>query len=249
MDQIRPNRAEGDVDLHVKRRFFAGQSQGTVVEVGAAHPDFLSVSASFREAGWSVVAIEPNPEFCRLQRERGHEVLQYACGDHDEDDVEFCVVNSHGTPYKDGQVSFESFSSLAIKEEYASLKSGLDITRIRVRLRRLDTILREHAPSLERIDVLSIDVEGWELEVLSGLDFERHRPRAMVIENLFNDPGYRRYMRGRGYGLWKFLPPNDVYAPLDEMGTLERVASSVRETLLGWRNALDRLLRPAQRKA
>ncbi|MBK8064779.1 MAG: FkbM family methyltransferase [Betaproteobacteria bacterium] len=232
MSTQRVNRAEGDVDLLVRKRFFADVTQGTAVDVGAAQPDFLSISASFREAGWKVIAIEPNPEFCRLHRERGHEVLQYACGDHDEDDVEFCLVDSHGTAYEQGKVSFESFSSLAIKDEYAKLKDNLDITRIRVRLRRLDTILREDAPDLTRIDLLSIDVEGWELEVLQGLDFARYRPRAMVIENLFNSPGYRSYMRHKGYGLWKYLPPNDVYVPLEDLRPGERVLAALRAMFL-----------------
>jgi FkbM family methyltransferase len=42
------------------------------------------------------------------------------------------------------------------------------VRKIRVNVHRLDTILAEHAPEPEHIDVVSIDVEGWELEVLRG---------------------------------------------------------------------------------
>ena len=82
-------RAEGDVDKLVRETFYPGdEAKGVFVDVGAARPDYLSVSASFRAAGWRVIAVEPNPEFCALYTERGIDVLQYACGDHDEDDVE-----------------------------------------------------------------------------------------------------------------------------------------------------------------
>src|ERR1700730_17474061 len=99
--------AEGNVDEAVRTRFFPGQRSGVLVEVGAAHPAYLSLSALYRDLGWRVVAVEPNPEFCELHRTRGHEILQFACGDHDEDDVEFSVVDSHGTEYGGGRVSYE----------------------------------------------------------------------------------------------------------------------------------------------
>jgi FkbM family methyltransferase len=205
------NHAEGDVDKIVRQRFFSGQDSGILVEVGAARPDYLSISALYRSLGWTVIAIEPNPAFCELHRKRGYPVLEYACGNHDEDGVDFCVVNSHGTRYENGEVSYESLSSLAIKDAYANTGSNLDVSKIKVNLRRLDTILRTHAPNIKQIDILSVDVEGWELEVLEGLDFESYRPRVMVIENLFRDKKYRAYMRAKGYRLWRCLRPNDIY--------------------------------------
>jgi hypothetical protein len=68
---------------------------------------------------------------------------------------------------------------------------------------------------------LSVDVEGWELEVLDGLDLEKYRPRVMVIENLFRDRKYRAYMRAKGYTLWRCLRPNDIYTS-EPVGFWER---------------------------
>ena len=132
------NRAECDVDVKVRKRFFPQKNFGVFVEIGAARPDYLSVSALYRALGWRVVAIEPNPAYKPLYDERGYQLLQYACGEKNEDDVPFSVVNSHGSDYRGGQVSFESFSSLGVKEIYGGDK-GLDITRIKVKVRRLDT--------------------------------------------------------------------------------------------------------------
>jgi len=245
-----PGHAEGDVDRILRERFFPGPERGTFVEVGAARPDYLSISALYRSLGWQVIAIEPNPAYRELYLQKGYQVLQYACGDHDEDGVDFCVVDSHGARYEDGQLSYESFSSLAIKDAYSKLQPGLDVTHIKVDLRRLDTILATHAPAIERIDILAVDVEGWELEVLAGLGFARYRPRAMVIENLFQDRAYRTYMRERGYFLWRCLPPNDVYVAQGDAGALERLGSFlVHEQLLTrWRRgSARRLLGKARR--
>jgi FkbM family methyltransferase len=206
------NHGEGDVDLLVEQRFFRNQNSGVFVEVGAAGPEFLSLSAMYRKMGWTVFSIEPNPVFCELHRERGFDILEYACGDHDEDGVDFSVVNSHGARWEEGEVSYESLSSLEVKESYKALSSAGDIRKIKVNLRRLDTILKTHAKNIGHIDLLSVDVEGWELEVLNGLDFHMYRPRVLVIENIFRDKKYRAYMRTKGYKLWRCIWPNDIYA-------------------------------------
>ena len=116
IDERAASKAEGDLDKIVRSRFFPRQDSGVFVEVGAARPDFLSISALYRSVGWTVIAIEPNPDFCELHRKRGHQVLEYACGNHDEDGVDFCVVNSHGAEYEGAGITCESFSSLAIKD-------------------------------------------------------------------------------------------------------------------------------------
>jgi FkbM family methyltransferase len=216
------------VDELVRARFFPHATFGVLVEVGAAHPDYLSVSASFRELSWKVIAVEPNPEFCELHRAQGYEILQFACGDHDEDGVDFSVVDSGGTEYRGGSVSYESFSSLAIKDSYAGLvDSELDVRKIKVDLRRLDTLLEEYAPDVHHIDVLTVDVEGWEREVLDGLDFAKFTPRVLIVENVFGDDEYRDYMRAKGYGLWRYIDPNDIYVASSELRVSDRVMRSI----------------------
>ena len=222
------NQAEGNVDRIVRDRFFPGAINGLFVEVGAARPDYLSVGALFRSLGWTVISIEPNPAYAELHKKLGYEVLPYACGDHDEDNVDFSVVDSHGAAYEGGEVSFESFSSLAIKDSYAKLKPNLDVTKIKVKLRRLDTILKEHAPDVEAIDIVSVDVEGWEIEVLKGLTFERFRPKVLIVENLFSERSYRAFMHTKGYALWRTLKPNEVYVRCDLIRVMETVGSFFR---------------------
>jgi FkbM family methyltransferase len=213
--------SEGNIDRLIQQRFFANAATGVFVDVGAAHPEYLSNSALFRSLGWHVIAIEPNPAFCDLHRAKGFEVLPYACGDHDEDGVSFSVVDSHDTAYAGGKVSYESFSSLQVKDSYRALKPNLDEKHIQVNVRRLDTILNTLAPDITRIDILSIDVEGWELEVLNGLSLQRFQPRVMLIENLLEARSYRQRLAGLGYLLWKRLPPNDVYVRAQSLGIAE----------------------------
>lgn len=222
---------EGGLDEIVRDRFFTGVAAGVFVDVGAARPDFLSMSALYRSLGWRVIAIEPNPVFCQAQRAAGNEVLEYACSDHDEDAVDFEVVDSHGAPYEGGEVSFESFSSLRVKDSYRTLRANLDVRRIKVNVRRLDTILAQHAPDVSRLDIVAVDVEGWELEVLDGLTFDRYQPRVLIVENLFIDAAYSRVMRARGYSLWRRVGPNDVYVRLTTAPLRRRAHTHARSSL------------------
>jgi FkbM family methyltransferase len=227
------NRAELDVDRKVLASFFAGQGTGLFVDVGAARPDYLSVSALFRDAGWRVLAIEPNPEFAELHRLRGHEVYEYACGTADEDDVDFSIADSHGQEYHGGSVSYESFSSLSLKPGYeALLPPSVSLRPIKVSMRRLDTILLE--AGVPTIDVVSIDVEGWEIEVLRGLDLERYDPKVIIIENFLKDPAYDDQLKEWGYVLWRTFTPNQVYVRpglLDQLPLHERVLRKAKKLL------------------
>jgi FkbM family methyltransferase len=51
---------------------------------------------------------------------------------------------------------------------------------IDVPARSLSAVLRNHR--ISHIDLLSLDVEGYEPEVLRGLDLDRHRPTWIVVE-------------------------------------------------------------------
>jgi FkbM family methyltransferase len=217
------SRAEHELDRIIHDAFFRGASSGVFVDVGAAGPDSLSMSAMYRDFGWRVIAIEPNPVFCEAHRTAGNEVLEYACSDHDEDDVDFEVVDSHGAVYEGVPLSFESGSALTVRDAYRALHPNeLDVRHITVSVRRLDSILHAHAPDVRRLDIVSIDVEGWELEVLAGFALERYRPRVLIVENYFNDAVHGRALSARGYKLWRHIGPNDVYVPASRFARFHR---------------------------
>jgi FkbM family methyltransferase len=215
--------AEHDIDGIVREAFFTDpRHKGVMVEVGAALPDYLSISASYRALGWKVIAIEPNPVFCEAHRQAGHEVLQYACSDEDAENIDFFVVDSGGPDYFGGQVTFESFSSLGIHGKFADLHDTVrtEVKTIPVKVRKLDSILAEHEPGLERIDLVAVDVEGWEINVMRGFDLFRYQPKVVILENLFKEAALSEFMFEQRYGLWRSIEPNEVYVPLDTLDNL-----------------------------
>jgi hypothetical protein len=49
--------------------------------------------------------------------------------------------------------------------------------------RSLSTLLDQH--NMTHVDLLSLDVEGFERQALEGLDLKRHRPRFILVEARF----------------------------------------------------------------
>ena len=63
----------------------------------------------------------------------------------------------------------------------------------------------------KQLDLLAVDVEGWELEVLRGFDFDRWEPKVIIVENLSSNPEYREYMKTKGYQRDAFIHINEIY--------------------------------------
>ena len=79
-----------------------------------------------------------------------------------------------------------------------------------VQARTLSSLLDEiDAPE---VDLLSLDVEGFEVPALQGLDLERHAPRYVVVE--IHDPDQRRpaidEALGKHYVTYGWLSPLDL---------------------------------------
>lgn len=200
--------AEDKEDKFLRNNYFSDYSyKGTMIEVGGATPEFISVSRHFTLNNWRTIIVEPNPTFAKQHRNIKNEIYEYAASETDEDNVNFTIVHipNHGN------ITDHSFSSLNIKETYKTISNGwvnlLNKTYIKVKQRRLDTIIKE--ANIEQIDILSVDTEGWEIEVMKGLSLIT--PKVIMLENIFNDQSYRNYMTNRGYKFDTRIGNNDIY--------------------------------------
>jgi len=191
--------AEFGLDRAIKKDYVAHINKGVLVEVGAAHPDLLSFSKLFREAGWRCISIEPNPYFVNFHKEKGNEIYQYACADYVEDNADF-QATQWGYLETD-LLTYESFSSIKIKQEYIDTQDfQLEIENIKVDIKTLDLVLEE-AQLDQEIDILIIDTEGWELEVMKGFNHNKYKPKIIILENYLDLDSYTEYMNSIGYRL------------------------------------------------
>lgn len=81
--------------------------------------------------------------------------------------------------------------------------------------RTLTSILDEHLASGRQIDLLSVDVEGHDMNVLQGLDFERYRPRVILVElhdfSQIHEKQIHRFLTEKQYSLFSFSVLTAVY--------------------------------------
>ena len=143
--------------------------EGFYVDVGAFDPTVDSVTRLFYERGWRGVNIEPSREAIeRFKRERPEDVNLAVAAGAEDGEIEFHVTDVPGWSTTDPAAA------------EALQRDGHVVKQVTVPLRRLSGILDELAPQV--VDFLKIDVEGAEVQVVTGLDLERHRPRVIVME-------------------------------------------------------------------
>tara|TARA_B110000285_G_scaffold34340_1_gene36438 strand:+ start:1433 stop:2083 length:651 start_codon:yes stop_codon:yes gene_type:complete len=79
-------------------------------------------------------------------------------------------------------------------------QKGFDNSSIEIQVSTLEKILDE--VNVKNIDLLTLDVEGYELEVLQGLNFNKYRPTYLLIEIYINQVNYiHNYLTENNYKL------------------------------------------------
>lgn len=144
---------------------------GTYVDVGAADPDDDSVTKAFYERGWSGLNVEPAAEHVeRLQTARQRDVV-----------VQACAGEQHGTVVLHHVVG--TGLSSVVAEAVDRIEPGTrEIVDEEVPMRRLDDILSVAGFCDRDIHFLKVDVEGFERQVLLGVDLKVWRPWVVVVE-------------------------------------------------------------------
>jgi FkbM family methyltransferase len=179
-------------------------SEGVFVEVGAF--DGYRYSNTYyleRFRNWRGVLIEPIPEsFALCARERRHsKVFNYA------------LVGPGGpsslTLRYVGAMSAERGKPRTPVELGRGTAFGWEMRyEVTVPTRSLTAVLDEAA--VERIDFLSIDVEGAELDVLRGLDFDRFAPAFLLVETNGADRQIDELL-GNRFSLVEHFSGNDAF--------------------------------------
>ena len=186
-----------EFEVPLVREFFRDTPQGFFVEVGANDPKKDSQSFHLEEAGWTGILVEPLPELAdELRRVRKAKVFEVACS----------------SPDRAGEIM-----TLHVAGPFSSFDPHLAVTGMRadrtvdVKVDTLDHVLAEGGA--KRIDLMSVDVEGHELEVLSGFDFARWQPRLILLEDHVSSLDKHRFMLRSGYRLMRRTGLNGWYVP------------------------------------
>ena len=190
----RTSYAQEGEDL-ILERIFENQARGVYVDVGAHHPMRFSNTYLLYKRGWRGVNIDATPGSMALfKRVRSRDT-----------NLEI------GVTAKAEDRDFYIFDEPALNTFDAERAKSLDrppyrIVAVRkVRCAPLAQILREHR--IDKIDLLTIDAEGFDFEVLQTLDWTATKPRVVLTEQFSRDmqtlvdTETHRFLHDRGYRL------------------------------------------------
>lgn len=189
-------------EYSVLRRMVTPSTPRIVVEVGANNGLRHSNSYPFIRRGWTGILVEPNPSVFRelQERYRNNErvhTINSACGrtpdrltlhlGRDGDFGEFATLlpSASGAP---GRLTFE------------------------VQVRTLTDVLAEvQCPS--KFGILSVDTEGFDYQVLLGLDFQIFSPQFIITEDQSTDDAEKHsLLRRHGYARVRRRGCNSIWA-------------------------------------
>ena len=159
---------------------------GFFIEVGAN--DGYSQSNTYyleKILKWQGVLIEAIPELyekCKKQRKKAY---VYNCAlvasDYKESTIDVHFANLMSVVEGSRKIPEEQNKHIADGLKIQNLKKSYTV---RVPARTLESILDELTQPL-KIDFFSLDVEGYELNVLKGLNLEKYKPAYILVEATF----------------------------------------------------------------
>lgn len=184
-------------DYFLDHYIFRCKRGGVFLDIGGNHPTNINNTYFFeKERDWTGIAFEPMPKMhSKWKEERTIECLRIALGE---------------------ESGYRSF--LEYEDQYMSgFEDSVDYTgniesKYEVKVERLETVLAER--NISKIDFVSLDVEGSELEVLKGIDFNKVTIDFFDIENNRSEVQQRtirKFMMDHGYFLRAHLWIDDIW--------------------------------------
>lgn len=151
---------------------FESKENGFFIELGGLDGITQSNTAFFEfSRNWRGILIEPSESGYQLCiKNRPNSISVNAC----------CVSNDYNSEFIKGD-----FNGISMASVDGNRLNSRDL--VTVRAATLEKILNEYLVSNGDIDFLSLDTEGYEFNVLKGLNLDKYRPKYILIEIYTND--------------------------------------------------------------
>jgi FkbM family methyltransferase len=152
-----------------------GRSKPSYLDIGAHHASYLSNTYFFYKKGAVGVCVEPDPLLCEnIKRKRKKDkCLNIGIGVNQADkDAPFYVLSVK---------TLSTFSKIEA-ERYASYGNHKIDKVLNIPLVTVNDVIKNNFSNCP--DFISLDVEGWDMQILKSLDFSQYRPPVFCIETL-----------------------------------------------------------------
>lgn len=187
------------------------QALVSYLDIGCNHYKKLNNTYSLYQKGHRGVLVEANPGFIEELREKrpGDVVLNMGVAGHSADSMKFYITNADG---------LNSFDLNSIQEAKKKLEWLQVEKEVNVPVLTMEDIINQYCGKTP--DIVSIDVEGLEIDILTGLDFDEHRPKAFIIETINYSTKLQinakredimEFMHTKGYEEYAFTGVNSIF--------------------------------------
>jgi FkbM family methyltransferase len=196
-------------------KYFDKKKNGLIVEVGAFDGIHFSNSYSLENIGWRSLCIEPTPVMYKklIANRPNADCFNLAVvGDEKINQIDFLTEEL-------GLLSGVNIDVEDVKLRYE--RRGLEFKepeKIKVNARTLNSIFHQLKISPGEIDCITIDVEGFEMDVLRGFDLNVFKPQLIIVEanTLAHEKEIVEYLDQRKYLLSTKLGVNLIFIPNSE---------------------------------
>jgi FkbM family methyltransferase len=152
-----------------------GRREGWYVDVGAHHPGHFSNTLLFHLKGWRGINIDAQPGSMDLFKKMRPRDINLEVGISDTKGER--IFHVYDAP------EVNTFSKDVATSRRAV--NGLNLVRtMSVPTLTLAQVFSEHMPAGVGVDLMSVDVEGLDLEVLKSNDWNHWRPSLVLAEDL-----------------------------------------------------------------
>lgn len=159
-------------------RIFDSKKNGFYIDIGAHHPFRFSNTYKFYKRGWRGINIDAMPGSMKLFSQTRSRDINIECGiAKKEEKLKYFIFNE------------KALNTFSIIE--AESKNNLDNYKIlkveEIMTKPLSSILTEYLPDNVKIDFITIDVEGLDIEVLESFDLNKYKIPFILVEDLISD--------------------------------------------------------------
>ena len=149
------------------------KKNGFYVDIGAHHPYRFSNTYKLSQMGWRGINIDPLPGSKKLFDEARPSDINIEIGISDSDDILIYNIFEEG--------ALNTFSSEMVIKAYVDY-AVKPVSKRKVKVITLADCLEKYMPDEVSIDLMNIDVEGFDYRVLVSNNWSKYKPKVIVCE-------------------------------------------------------------------
>lgn len=193
-------------------KLFQSQKDGLYLDIGCHEPTRINNTYRLYKRGWSGICVDASADY-----ERDFKNLRPR-----DTYVQVGIGKQANSPMKFYEFSAPALSTFStdLASQYQAQGHAL-VRTSQIPVITLSELCKRHVKE-RTIDLLSLDIEGYDLEALESLDWETHKPRAICVEtkpsgdiqeeSLGEDQAsIDSFLRKRGYKIYAHTSVNSIY--------------------------------------